>query len=403
MKGLKTLNVLLVLCSITYASEKLPQSLDRYISDNKKEKFNYLYEQNEADSAKLRDSWITPLRLNYIYTKKNSYDRDQKQKSASIKMDQTIFQSGGIYFGIKYANYSKKYANLSVDMQKRKLVKDAISILMQIKQTDLKIKKQKLQIKNSEISLAQKKEQYLNGQLDSGFLDNAIIERNFVIQLLYDIQTSKERLISKFKTISDLEYENLTIPKLDELELKQFLNHNIVLDISNSDMQRLRYFSNITVAKYLPKVSFIAGYNWQGESLLGGSFQSPETTFYDYGLKVSMPIDFSTFNDIESTKVQYLKSKIEVEDKKIELIAIYEQVMQNLKNYEKKKLLSLENKDIYEKLLKDTKELFSAGYKTQYDVELLENSVAIAEIDYKTFDIDKQLELLTLYEMYKND
>ncbi|MCF6330255.1 MAG: TolC family protein [Sulfurimonas sp.] len=403
MKGLKTLNLLLVLCSITYASEELTQPLDRYISDIKKDKFNYLYKQNEVDGAKLRDSWIAPLKLNYIYTKKNSYDRDQEQKSASIKMDQTIFQSGGIYFGIKYANYSKKYANLTVDMQKRKLVKDAISILMQIKQTDLKIKKQKLQIKNSEISLAQKKEQYLNGQLDSGFLDNAIIERNFVIQSLYDIQTSKERLISKFKTISDLKYENLAIPKLDKLELKQFLNHNIILDISNSDMEKLRYFSNITVAKYLPKVSFIAGYNWQGESLLGGSFQSPETTFYDYGLKVSMPIDFSTFNDIESTKVQYLKSKIEVEDKKIELIAIYEQVMQNLKNYEKKKLLSLENKEIYEKLLKDTKELFGAGYKTQYDVDLLENSVAIAEIDYKTFEIDKQLELLTLYEMYKND
>ena len=32
-----------------------------------------------------------------------------------------------------------------------------------------------------------------------------------------------------------------------------------------------------------------------------------------------------------------------------------------------------------------------------------ENSVAISKIDYEIFVVDAQLELLTLYEMYKND
>ncbi len=403
MKALKTLSLVLVLCSFLYSSEDVVDPLDKYISDNKKNKFDFDYKKVEADGAKLRDSWINPLRLNYSYIKNNSYNREQKQQSASIKMDQTIFQSGGIYFGIKYANYSKIYANLSVDMQKRKLIKDAISILMQIKQIDLKIKKQELLIKNSEISLTQKKEQYISGQLDSGFLDNAIIERNFVIQSLYDIQTAKEKLISKFKTISDLNYDNVKIPSLQKIEKEQFLQHNIVLDMSQSEMEKTKYFKNVTIAKYLPKFSFIAGYNWKSESLLGGSFQSPETSYYDYGLSVSMPIDLNVFNDIESTKVEYLKSKIEIEDKKRELIAIYEQVMQNFENFEKKKSLSIETKDIYARLLKDTKELFSAGYKTQYDVKLLENSVIISKIDYKILEIDTQLELLTLYEMYKFD
>ena len=403
MKVLKTLSLLLVLCSSIYAQEEISEPLDKYISEYKKDKFNYDYKKNEAEGAKLRDSWINPLKLNYSITKNNSFDTEQEQQNASIKLDQTIFQSGGIYFGIKYAIYSKKYADLSIDAQKRKLVKDAVSILMQIKQTDLKIKRQKLQIKNSEISLSQKKEQYLNGQLDSGFLDNAVIERNFVIQSLYDIETAKQRLISRFKAISDLNYDSVTIPFLPELDKEQFLQYNIVLDMSQSEIEKTRYFNNVTIAKYLPKVSLIAGYNWQGEALLGGSFQSPETDYYDYGLKASMPLDFNTFNDIESSKVQYLKSQIDIEDRRRELIAIYEQVMQNLENYEKKKLLSIENKEIYDRLLKDTRDLFHAGYKTEYDVGLLENSVSIQEIDYKIFDIDKQLELLTLYEMYKND
>jgi len=36
-------------------------------------------------------------------------------------------------------------------------------------------------------------------------------------------------------------------------------------------------------------------------------------------------------------------------------------------------------------------------------VSLLENSVKIQKIDLKIFEIDKQLELLTLYEMYKHE
>ena len=77
--------------------------------------------------------------------------------------------------------------------------------------------------------------------------------------------------------------------------------------------------------------------------------------------------------------------------------------MQNLENFNKKKLLSYENREIYSKLLTDTKKLYTAGYKTEYDVNLLQNSVEIAKIDAKIFELDKQLELLTLYEMYVNN
>ena len=42
-------------------------------------------------------------------------------------MDQPVFQSGGIYYGIKYAEASRIYSDYSIDVAKRKLVKDAIS------------------------------------------------------------------------------------------------------------------------------------------------------------------------------------------------------------------------------------------------------------------------------------
>ncbi len=383
------------------------EKLDSYISENKKEQFKYDYEKNEAESSKLRDSWIAPLNLNYSYTKSNPYENKQIQQGAAIQMDQPIFKSGGIYYGIKFAEASKVYSNYFTDVTKRKLVKDAISLLIQIKQMDLKITKQNLMIKNSEINLAQKKESYLNGQLDSGFLDNAIIERNIVIQAQYDIQTNKERAISKFNAISDMKYEDAPIPELKLINQDEFLENNIVLNMSKSEINRNKYNKNVTLSKYLPQINFVAGYNWkesQNQQFIPGAESiSNETDYYNYGVKASLPLDINSFRDVESSKIDYLKSVLVIEDKKREQKAIFEQVMQNIENLEKKKQLSVENRDIYEKLLADTVDLYKAGYKTEYDAELLQNSVEIQKIDVEVFEMDKQLELLTLYEMYKNE
>ena len=402
MKGLTLLTLLLVIFSSLVFSNEENSSLDSYISDNKKEKFKYDYQKNEAESSKFRDSWIAPINLNYSYSKSDPYGETQLSENAAIKVDQPIFQSGGIYYGIKFANAYKKYSDYSVDVAKRKLIKDAISILMQIKQTDLKILKQKLQIKNSEINLKLKQDQYLNGQLDSGFLDNAIIERNFIIQTLYDFETSKERLISTFSTLSDLDYKTATIPYLEFITQEEFLNNNISMKMAKSQIQKDMYNKDITVAKYLPQVSVTAGYSW---SKTDGQFNfgESEKKYHDYGFKVYVPLNINTFRDIESSRVDYLKSKVNVKDKLQELKALFEQVIQNIDNLDKKKRLSLENKDIYAKLLTDTEKLFSAGYKTQYDVQMLENSLGISELNSKIFEMDKQIELLNLYEMYVNE
>ena len=407
MKVLMYLTLLFLLLSSSLFAQN--EALDAYISENKKQQFTYDYQKNEAESSKLRDSWIAPLRLNYSYGVSNPYEVEQKNQNAAIKMDQPIFQSGGIYYGIKFANASKKYSDYSVDVAKRKMIKDAIYFLMQIKQSNLREQKQKLVIQNSEINLELKKEQYLSGQLDSGFLDNAVIERNIVIQALYDIQTARERLISSFNALSELDHESATIPHLELLNEEEFLKYNIALKVAESKIQKDKYNKNVTIAKYLPRVSITAGYNWtksENQKFSAGGIiidGSNELQYYDYGIKASMPLDINTFRDIESAKVDFLKSEVVKEDKIVQLKSMFEQVMQNIKNLERKKLLSVENRDIYAKLLKDTKELFRAGYKTDYDVSILKNSVSISEINAEIFEYDKQLELLTLYEMYVND
>ena len=405
MQALKLSLTLSLLCSFSLFAGDHNSSLDGYISDLKQQEFGYDYKKNEAESSKLRDSWITPLRLNYTYSKSKPYDDELTNQNAAIKMDQPIFQSGGIYYGIKFANASKLYSDYSIDVAKRKMIKNAISILMQIKQTALKIEAQKLQIENSEINLEQKKEQYMSGQLDSGFLDNAIIQRNIVRSALYDIETGQERLINQFATLSDLDYKTARIPHLEFLTAKEFLKHNIVLKQNAAKIQKDDHLHSVTIAKYLPKVSFIAGYNWsksQQQFSQNVGFKN-DLSYYDYGVRVSMPLDINMMRDIESVKVDFLKSKVLEQDKRRELQALFTQVLQNIENYDKKIALSNENIDLYTKLSQDTQKLFEAGYKTDYDVKTLQNSLEIQNFENKIHTIDKQLELLNLYEMYVNN
>ncbi len=382
-------------------------SLDDYLSELKRKQFGYEYEKTDQESSKLRDSWIRPVMLQYSFSRANRFS-DTENQSAAIAVDQPIFQSGGIIFGVKFASASREFANYSIDQQKRIMIKQTVDLLMQVKQSELTIKKQHLQISNSEINLEQKREQYLNGQLDSGFLNNAIIELNLVKQTLFDLETRGSQLISQFKKLSDLDPKTAKIPFLAIVDEEKFLEQNIDMKLAESESEKNRLYKNVTLVKYLPEVRLQASYNWEknSNSVFNPSFPESrgyEVDYYRYGVTASMPLDVNSYNDFQAAKVDYLKSQVVIDDKKRELKLLFEQVMQNLTKYDKKIALSEENRKLYKVLLEDTEDLFRAGYKTQYDVDILSNSIEIQEINKQIYEIDKQLELLTLYEKMSSD
>jgi len=407
MKVLTSFTTLLLLSSLSIASEVKGDALEAYLSGLKLQEFGHDYDKAEAESNKLHNTWIQPVQISYSYSQSNSYDQEQIRESAALSISQPVFQSGGIYFAMKFADFTREHSNLSIDQQKRSLIKQTVELLMQIKQNEMKIAKQKLQIANSTINLEQKRELYLNGQLDSGFLNNAIIEKNAVTQTLFDLETILARQISSFEALSDLDYKTASIPSLKMINENEYLKHNIVLQTTQSEIQKNDYNTRVTRSKYLPAVSLTGGYSWDKTQNLnfGGQagFTPPETAYYNYGLQASIPIDINTFNDIESARADYLKSRVVILDQKRELKALFFQVMLNMKNFDKKIALANENAQLYKTLLSETQTLFEAGYKTAYDVENLSNSFEIQNIDVAVFEIDKQLELLTLYEKFVNE
>ncbi|MEA1920281.1 MAG: TolC family protein [Campylobacterota bacterium] len=406
MKVSPALLALSLLCSFSLASDE-NLSLESYISTLKQRTFELDQTKVTAESLKFRDSWISPVQLSYSYLKSAPYDNEQTSMNAAISIDQPIFKFGGIYFGIKYAEYSYDANSLTIDQQKRSLIKQAVSLLMQIKRTELQIERQNYQIDNSRINLEQKREQYINGQLDSGFLNNAIIEKNIVTQALYDLETAKERLVSNFQSISDSDYQTVAIPHLGYLEEAAFLERNIDLKVRRSSIERDYYQKNMIMAKYFPTISLNGSYKWDRSENFQfgntGAGYSGETKYYSYGLRASMPLDINTFRDIESARADYLKSKVLLDDSKRELQALFEKVSQNLNNVDKKIALASENRELYEVLVHDTEVLYQSGYKTEYDLQNMKNSLEIEKINIETYYYDKQLELLELYEKVSSE
>lgn len=421
MKVLNALTTLSLLCSFSLANEVVLENnssaqssgLEQYLSALKRKQIELDFAKVDNESSKLRDSWIQPIQIQYNLSRQNIFNElnapETESQNAAIVINQPIFKFGGIYFGIKFASANKLYSQYSVQQQERALIKQAVELLMQIKQADMSIAKQQLQIANSQINLEQKQEQFLNGQLDSGFLNNAVIERNIAKQTLFDLETAKERLVSKFTTISDMDYVSAEIPFLALLDETDFLENNIDMKLVESETEKNRYNKNVTVAKYLPSINLQGSYNWQkNESVffINGAPQnasSPETSYYKYGIQATLPLDINSYNDYEVSRIAYMKSKVQIDDKKRELKALFEQVHQNLANFDKKIALSKENQKLYNELFMETTQLYKAGYKTKYDVDTLDNSQQIEVVNQKIYEIDKQLELLSLYEKISRD
>lgn len=421
MKVLNALTTLSLLCSFILANEVVLENnssaqssgLEQYLSALKRKQIELDFAKVDNESSKLRDSWIQPIQIQYNLSRQNIFNElnapETESQNAAIVINQPIFKFGGIYFGIKFASANKLYSQYSVQQQERALIKQAVELLMQIKQADMSIAKQQLQIANSQINLEQKQEQFLNGQLDSGFLNNAVIERNIAKQTLFDLETAKERLVSKFTTISDMDYVSAEIPFLALLDETDFLENNIDMKLVESETEKNRYNKNVTVAKYLPSINLQGSYNWQkNESVffINGAPQnasSPETSYYKYGIQATLPLDINSYNDYEVSRIAYMKSKVQIDDKKRELKALFEQVHQNLANFDKKIALSKENQKLYNELFMETTQLYKAGYKTKYDVDTLDNSQQIEVVNQKIYEIDKQLELLSLYEKISRD
>ena len=371
------------------------------LSSLKRQSLELQHQKNAADSTQLEFSWINPITLGYYDSRNTQFDHTQKRREFSVTVDQPIFKSGGIWYAVKYAKASRNVGDLTIEAQKRQLVKQVVATLFNFHKNRYQIEKQKLLIENDRIDIQRKKEQYLSGDLDSGFLDQAILKKNQDTLNLYVLQDSRAQLFRQFRDLSDADPETIDLPRFRLLDKERFLKYHIDLRTQEEAIRQKKYFNVMTWARYLPTLSVQASYVKPYENsyfFTGGNLYDLTDDYYTYGFRLSMPLDINAFSTVESTKVDYLNAKVQLLDKRREADNAFEAAMKRLKVLDRMIALSKEDETLYGSLVESTREQVEAGEMTVYDLETMKNSKRIRQLDQKIFDLDKQLVLLDLYE-----
>ncbi len=402
MKGLNVLKKLFLLCSLVASSLIHADELGDILSDNKELIFDYQFESNELESDILSKSWMNPVNLRYNKTFTTQFtDTTVITGGYSVIIDQPIFKSGGIYYGIKYSQALRDATRADIQLQKRTMIGDAVSILFNLKKTKLEQEKMKYQIKNDAIDIRQKRDSYDAGLLDSSFLDQAILKKSQDETALLEMELTLMELKQKFALLSDKEPGSLRLPVFKLMSKKNYSESNLELKRDRLRAAQSDYNQKVTWAKYLPTVSLQGQYT---DADLNPLFARPglEEKYYTYGFTVSMPLDINSFSDIEASKVEKLKAATELLDRKESVDEEYDWIHNSLSILDKKILLAQKDEKVYNSLYRLTKNLADAGEKTSFDADIMHNSLQIRKIDQKIYEIDKQVQLLKLYVRMEN-
>ncbi len=361
------------------------------LSKSRLQIFTYDEKKNNEDSARLRKDWINPIMYSYSKNYTDLYDTSKSK----ISISQPIFKSGGIFAAISYANSLQKYSHLAINLQKKAMIKDATTTLFNINKIDLSIKKQELLLKNANIDVQRKKEQVFNGFLDTSYLDNAILAANTNSNLLAELKYQKFELINAFSNLASADYKSFVLPVLSLIQEDEYLNKNILIKQSAYDIKSKYQFKNMTQARYLP--TFNLNYDYTKYHEIDNNKALNKDGIKTYGFSIQIPLDVRTFNEIQSSKLSYLKAKVNKENLILEQKNYFNSKKAKIVMLEEKTVIAKSDYKLYNSLLATISEEQGAGLKTQSDVDTLKNSQKIKALEIKILNYDKQIELLDLY------
>ena len=393
MHLIKSNKVKLLLCSLIFSNLYAQnQTFDeKILSEKRLKNFDLTKEQIQEDSSKLKKDWINPI----TYQFSNNLGEEYKTQKSMISINQPIFQSGGIYQAIKYADNSYKYANLDLEKQKKELIKEALNLLFMIEKTNLNIQKAQYTLQNAKIDVDRKKEQVLNGFLDASFLDNALLTLNTTKHNLVDLKYQKQEFINNFNNISSNDYTKFELPIFIIFSEKEFLENNIDLKQIEADVDKKGNYSYMTKAKYLP---IINAYSKSSKYYYtNNNIKLDKENEQAFGVNVTVPFDSRTFNDIQSKRIEYLKSKLNLENSLDDEKTFFKIKLEKIAMLDERLQITKDDLEVYNSILKIINEEKEAQIKTQSDLETLQNSQKIKSLDLKIYEIDKQLELLEMY------
>lgn len=377
---------LLSLLTISVFAKEEPNSV---LSPLKNEIKELKIKSTEEKQKVNQYDWLSDIDLSLSQNKNNE---NEKSKDYSLSLSQEVYNFGGISAKIDYANYLFKQESLKIQMDNQDDLYLLYSNIVNLLINNLTIKQNILNSKNKEIEVNIKKSQYKNGESDISELNDAIMSKNLLEDTKMELMLEKVKYQNEIKKLTQYDVSDIDFPKVSLLNKEEFLANSsqkrytqIESKISQTQYQK-------TKSSYLPslKINGSAGYN------------NSDTTnnlddYYKYGASISIPLSYTSSNDIQQSKLIFLKNKKEEDLTYIELENTYETSYETIKQYEKRINLALNDIKLYEELLQLNQEEYNAGFKAIEDVDTLKNSKEIRLLDIEKYKLYIKKEILFLY------
>jgi len=363
------------------------------LSDTKDNIFKQEANKAKQDSNALKNSWISPAKININYTKNTQNKISTDTKSIQIVWNQDIFRSGGIYYAIKYAKTLGIYNMDLIKQQKLNLIKQAFTLKTQILRDKLLLKQNLLKLANIEINVKVTKDNYLAGNADISDMNNILVQRD--TQKMANL-TLKQSIETEEKELAKLTNKNFELKNFPLITKDEYIKQNIAIKTLNDKAKSDYAKAKITTASYLPKLTAnlqASHSNYDSEINSQDNIDNP----WSAGLTLSMPLDINYKANIQSAKINYLKSKLDISDKSNELAQKYDEIIDNINILKEKIKIAKQIQDSYKSLYDVVKEQFNAGLKTFYDVESLKNSLEIQNLEVKIQNYNITLQKINLY------
>jgi hypothetical protein len=373
----------------------IPSSLlcSELLLDTKNEILDNSEKRIELNQDKTSIEWINPIKLKY----KHNYDQNSSSKALNLSIDQPIFKSGGILYTIKYSNISANVNRLENAKRKIELEREVFTTVLNLRKNALLLRKQSLLINSALIDINRKYEQVSQGVLDISFLNRSILEKNDYENGLIDLEISKESLHSNLRKVSNMEFHRVKIPKIS-LDRDNYLSKNLNIKIYVQQIEQSRELELIQETEFLPTISLYGNYSkyLQNDSPIASINESSNRSF-NYGLELTIPFDIKKDMTNELAKVETKESEIKLQESINEELLLFTEVVDKIDKLNRKIAVTKNSINLYNNLIKDTKESIEAGLQTEDELTTLINSKELKKLEIDIFNIEKDIEKIKIY------
>lgn len=366
----------------------------------------YEYQQQHIDSGyqKLRYDWLSPINLkaSTVYEKSASTGSRDTRHNLSAGIAQDLFRSGGITYAINYASAKKETDTIALERDIAGTHQQIINAVLNYRKNALALEQSELKLKNTKIEIFLKRKQYEAGDIDITLLNNALMNQSSELKNNTSVRYTLAQQKFEAAKLSDHSVDAIVLPTFTLTPKEEFLeegwNIRYTRALSQSSAQQYGQIKS----SYLPKLTLIADTGLQ--RLASSAFSSADNSgsFYDMGLQLSMPLAYNASATVQEAQSLYLKQQAESADTKRQMDGRYDQSIAQIESYQNVIAITKENLNYYDELIDATKAAVNAGYKAGYDLQTLQNTRSIEELEIQINEINIQIELSTLHYLMRH-